>query len=124
MGDIIFPAIFKPIVNRGYSFQRGSNVVQNAVRGGLAGAALDRRFEAVLFNVNLVLTRLGHQAFWDFYDGGINHGADSFSWELDSGNGMETHQCLITSRVQSNTNDQQTWTVSMEVTAERNPSQD
>lgn len=124
MGTIPFPASLKPVVNMGYGFNRGSNVVHTRVQGGLARSALDIRYESVPFNINIITTALGFQVFWDFYDSSINHGANSFPMELDSGNGIETHQCLITSGPNCKTSDNVNWTISMKITAEKTPTQD
>jgi hypothetical protein len=125
MGSIAFPSRLKPIINRGYGFSRGSNVKSTDVQGGLARIALNYSLEAVPFNINLIASTQGAQAFWDFYDAALDHGANTFPMELDSGNGVETHQCMITpGSLNSSTIDQQTWAISMEIMAESNPSQD
>jgi len=124
MGDVAFPARLKPIVNRGYDFRRGSNVKQIGVSGGLSRSALQFSREPVPFNINLLVTTLGQQAFFDWYDSGINHGANTFPMELDSGNGLETHQCLITNGPSISSIDQKNWAITLEITAESNPSQD
>ena len=125
MGTVAIPANIKPIVNRGYGFSRGSNVKGADVQGGLARNSLQYTIEPVPFNVNFLVSALGNQAFWDWYDSGINHGANTFPMDLDSGNGLETHQCLITpGSLSITTVDQQHWAISMEVMAESNPSQD
>lgn len=124
MGDVAFPARLKPIVNRGYDFKRGGNVSQTSVAGGLARSALKFSREPVPFNINLLVSSLGQQAFWDWYDSGINHGANTFPMMLDSGNGLEQHQCLITSGPNISSVDQQNWAITLEITAENNPSQE
>ena len=125
MGTVAMPSRLKPIATRGYGFSRGSNVKTNQVQGGLARVAINYSLEPVPFNVTLIVSTQGNQAFWDWYDAGINHGANTFPMELDSGNGLETHQCQITPEtLRDNTIDQQTWVISMEIMAESNPSQD
>ena len=45
--------------------------------------------------MNFVLSDLQYQVCLNFYDAKINHGANSFKMKLDSGNGIEEHQCYI-----------------------------
>lgn len=118
MGDLQFPASLKPVVNKGYSQTRGSNVWRSSVQGGLPRQGRDTYFEAVPFSIVLVVSKLGRQVFLSFLNN-IHAGADSFNMTLDSGMGLQTHQCLITSTINDSTDDGINWTISFTVTAER-----
>ena len=95
MGNFSWPSSIRPLTSRNYSFSRGSNVVATKVGGGLPRQGLDSSLESPIFNLTFSLTALQHQVINVFYDGKINHGANSFKMTLDSGNGLEEHQCLI-----------------------------
>lgn len=118
MSDLYWPASLKPVVNKGYSYARGSNVYRNAVSGGLPRQGRDTYFEAVQFNIVLVVSALGNQVFQSFMNN-IHGGADSFNMTLDSGLGLQNHQVMITSLQQISTDDGKNWTISLTVTAER-----
>lgn len=118
MSDLRFPATLKPIVNKGYSYTRGSNVYRNAVTGGLPRQGRDTYFEPVPFSVTLVTSALGNQAFQSFLNN-IHGGADSFIMPLDSGLGIQDHQCIITSTVNIDSDDGKNWTIAFTITAER-----
>lgn len=123
MGDLRFPAALKPIVNRGYSQQRGSNIYRNSVQGGLPRQGRDTYFEPVPINVTLVVSSLGRQAFYSFLNQ-INGGADSFVMVHDTGLGLQDHQVLITSTISDDTQDSKNWVISFTATAERTPIQE
>lgn len=118
MSDLFFPASLKPVVNKGYSSTRGSNIFRNEVTGGLPRQGRDVYFEAVPFSVTLVTSGLGRQAFLSFLNN-IHGGADSFNMYLDSGLGIAVHQVMITSTISESTDDGKNWTISFTVTAER-----
>lgn len=118
MGDLRFPASLKPVVNKGYSYTRGSNVWRSQVAGGLPRQGRDTYFEAIPFSVTLVTSALGNQVFQSFLNN-IHAGADSFVMVLDSGYGLADHQVMITSTISVNTDDGKNWTISFTVTAER-----
>lgn len=118
MSDLFFPASLKPIVSKGYSATRGSNIFRNEVTGGLPRQGRDVYFEAVPFSVTLVTSGLGRQAFLSFLNN-IHGGADSFNMYLDSGLGIAVHQVMITSTINESTDDGKNWTISFTVTAER-----
>jgi len=118
MSDLRFPATLKPIVNKGYSYTRGSNVYRNAVTGGLPRQGRDTYFEPVPFSLTLVTSALGNQAFQSFLNN-IHGGADSFIMPLDSGLGIQDHQCIITSTVNIDSDDGKNWTIAFTITAER-----
>lgn len=118
MSDIFFPASLKPIVNKGYSYSRGSNIYRNTVQGGLPRQGRDTYFEPVPIEVNLVTSALGNQVFQSFLNN-IHGGADSFNMTLDSGLGLQVHQVLITSAIGVNTNDGINWNINFTATAER-----
>lgn len=118
MSDLFFPASLKPIVNKGYSSTRGSNIFRSEVAGGLPRQGRDIYFEAVPFSVTLVTSGLGRQAFLSFLNN-IHGGADSFNMYLDSGLGIAVHQVMITSTISESTDDGKNWTISFTVTAER-----
>lgn len=118
MSDLRFPASLKPIVNKGYSSTRGSNVFRSQVSGGLPRQGRDTYFEAVPFTITLVTSSLGRQAFLSFLNQ-IHAGADSFVMPLDSGLGIQDHQVMITSNINESTDDGKNWTFSFTLTAER-----
>jgi len=118
MSDLYFPSSLKPIVNKGYSSTRGSNVFRSSVTGGLPRQGRDVYFEAVPFSVTLVTSSLGRQAFLSFLNN-IHGGADSFNMYLDSGLGIAVHQVMITSTINDSTDDGLNWTFTFTITAER-----
>lgn len=118
MSDIRFPSSLKPIVNRGYSQTRGSNIWRNTVQGGVPRQGRDTYFEPVPIEVILGVSSLGRQAFLSFLNN-IHGGADSFIMALDSGMGIQDHQVSITSDISDSTNDGLNWTIGFTATAER-----
>lgn len=118
MSDHRFPASLKPIVSKGYSYQRGGNVYRSGVTGGLPRQGRDTYFDTVPFNVTLVTSALGNQTFQLFLNK-ISGGADSFVMALDSGLGVKDHQCQINSTVNIDTSDGINWTISFSLLAER-----
>lgn len=118
MSDIRFPASLKPIVSKGYSQTRGSNVFRTSVTGGLPRQGRDVYFEAVPFSITLLTSSLGRQAFLSFLNN-IHAGADSFIMPLDSGLGIQDHQVMITSTINDSTDDGINWTFTFTITAER-----
>lgn len=95
MGDKAFPSAIKPLTSKSYTTKRGSNVAASPVGGGLPRIGLDKTIESPEFNLNFILSQLQMQVLMSFYDGAINHGANSFTMNLDSGNGIESHLCNI-----------------------------
>ena len=95
MGDFTWPTNIKPLVNRNYSTERGSNLVSTPLSGGVPLVSLDTTLESPPFRLNFILDDLKYQVLLNFYDAVLNHGANSFKMNLDSGNGVEEHQCYI-----------------------------
>ena len=118
MSNYRFPASLKPITSKGYSYQRGGNVYRSEVTGGLPRQGRDTYFDTVPFNVTLVTSALGNQAFQSFLNQ-ISGGADSFVMALDSGLGVKDHQCQINSDINIDTSDGINWTISFSLLAER-----
>lgn len=118
MSDLRFPAALRPIVNKGYSQVRGSNIYRNEVQGGQARQGRDTYFEPVPISVTLVVSSLGRQAFYSFLTQ-IHAGADSFVMVHDTGHGLADHQVMITSTINDNTDDGKNWVISFTATAER-----
>lgn len=118
MSNHRFPSTLKPIVNKGYSYTRGSNIFRSSVSGGVPRQGRDTYFEPIPFSVTLVVSALGNQVFQSFLNN-ISGGADSFVMALDSGLGVKDHQCLITSEINISTDDGKNWTISFTITAER-----
>lgn len=119
MGDLNFPASLKPVVNRGYSYTRGSNVYRNQVGGGLPRAGRDTYFEAVPVSIALVTSALGNQSFQSFLNQ-IHGGADTFNMILDTGLGLQSHQVMITSgSINIESPDGKNWYINFTATAER-----
>ena len=95
MGNKWWPRSVKPLVNKTYALSRGSNVFDTPVQGGISRTALRYTLEPVPFILNFSTSQLGHKAVLNFYDTVINHGANSFKMNLDSGYGVEEHQVRI-----------------------------
>lgn len=118
MGDVKFPMTLKPVVNKGYSYQRGSNIWRSTTQGGVPRQGRDTYFEAVPFNIALVVSALGNQVFQSFLNN-THAGADSFVMVLDSGYGLANHQVQINSTINIDTNDGKNWAITFSVLAER-----
>ena len=124
MSDFSWPSSIRPLTNKNYSFGRGKNVVQTPVGGGLPRHSLDRTLESPIFSLNFTLNAMQHAVVNSFYDGKINHGANSFKMNLDSGNGIEEHQCYIVPGTWSVTPPVDgVWYLSVEMQAETTSSQ-
>lgn len=108
----------RPIVSKGYSQTRGSNIWRTEVQGGLPRQGRDTYFEPVPISVTLVVSSLGRQAFYSFLNN-IDGGASSFIMLHDTGMGIEDHQVLITSTISDSTDDGKNWVISFTATAER-----
>jgi hypothetical protein len=118
MSDLYFPASLKPIVSKGYSYSRGSNIYRSSTQGGLPRQGRDTYFEPVPIQVNLVTSALGNQVFQSFLNN-IHGGADSFNMTLDSGLGLQAHQVMITSDISVSSDDGINWNIGFTATAER-----
>ena len=123
MGSIALPKSLKPVVSKGYSQTRGSNVVRNQPKGGVFRQAKRYGTEPVPLPIVLTVDGFGRQVFYDFYDSSIDNGRNSFPMTLDSGNGLETHQCWISSNVSDSTQNGVYWDITFTVTAETTPTQ-
>ena len=120
-----FPSNIKPSITQGYGFGASSNVVTQAVQGGAPLQMLDYGVGPVDFNVGLVLTTATLQEFQEFYFDDIDSGADSFTMNLNSGNGIEQHTVMIIPEsVNFNGDRAPIWTVSFSITAETTPFQE
>lgn len=118
MSDLRFPMSLRPIVNRGYSQTRGSNIYRNSVQGGPPRQGRDTYFEAVPISITLVVSSLGRQVFYSFLNN-ISGGADSFIMPNDTGLGVQDHLVWITSTISDSTEDGKNWVISFTATAER-----
>lgn len=108
----------RPIVSKGYSQTRGSNIWRTEVQGGVPRQGRDTYFEPVPISVTLVVSSLGRQAFYSFLNN-IDGGASSFIMPHDTGLGIEDHQVLITSDISDSTDDGKNWVITFMATAER-----
>ena len=108
----------RPIVSKGYSQTRGSNIWRTEVQGGLPRQGRDTYFEPVPISVTLVVSSLGRQAFYSFLNN-IDGGASSFIMSHDTGMGIEDHHVLITSTISDSTDDGKNWVITFTATAER-----
>lgn len=108
----------RPIVSKGYSQTRGSNIWRTEVQGGVPRQGRDTYFEPVPISVTLVVSSLGRQAFYSFLNN-IDGGASSFIMPHDTGRGIEDHQVLITSTISDSTDDGKNWVITFTATAER-----
>ena len=95
MSDFYWPVQIKPLINKNYSTSRGSNVLSTPLTGGVPIVGLDTTLESPPFSLNFILDNLRYQVLLNFYDVVLNHGANSFLMNLDSGNGIEEHRCFI-----------------------------
>ncbi|QEG06975.1 hypothetical protein CPT_Snoke_029 [Escherichia phage Snoke] len=118
MSDLRFPMSLRPIVSKGYSQTRGSNIWRTEVQGGVPRQGRDTYFEPVPISVTLVVSSLGRQAFYSFLNN-IDGGASSFIMPHDTGLGLEDHQVLITSDISDSTDDGKNWVITFTATAER-----
>lgn len=118
MSDLRFPMSLRPIVSKGYSQTRGSNIWRTEVQGGVPRQGRDTYFEPVPISVTLVVSSLGRQAFYSFLNN-IDGGASSFIMPHDTGLGIEDHQVLITSDISGSTDDGKNWVITFTATAER-----
>lgn len=123
MSNIQFPKTLKPIVNKGYSQTRGSNIWRSTVQGGLPRQGRDYFYEPVPIGITLVVSKLGRLVFYSFL-AQIDNGASSFQMDLDSGNGIEPHNVQITSDISDNTQTGVYWNIQFTATAERTSVQD
>lgn len=123
MSSIRFPMSLKPIVSRGYSQTRGSNIYRNDTQGGVPRQGRDTYYEPVPISITLVLSPLGRQAFYSFLNN-IHGGADSFIMPQDTGMGIQDHQVWITSNIADSTDDGKNWVISFTATAERSAIQE
>lgn len=108
----------RPIVSKGYSQTRGSNIWRTEVQGGVPRQGRDTYFEPVPISVTLVVSSLGRQAFYSFLNN-IDGGASSFIMPHDTGLGIEDHQVLIASDISDSTDDGKNWVITFTATAER-----
>lgn len=118
MSDLRFPMSLRPIVSKGYSQTRGSNIWRTEVQGGVPRQGRDTYFEPVPISVTLVISSLGRQAFYSFLNN-IDGGASSFIMPHDTGLGIEDHRVLITSDISDSTDDGKNWVITFTATAER-----
>lgn len=118
MSDLRFPMSLRPIVSKGYSQTRGSNIWRTEVQGGVPRQGRDTYFEPVPISVTLVVSSLGRQAFYSFLNN-IDGGASSFIMPHDTGMGIEDHRVLITSDISDSTDDGKNWVITFTATAER-----
>lgn len=124
MGDKWWPRSIKPLTSKTYSMSRGSNVLSTPVQGGLARQALNYTLEPVPLILNFIVSDLACKVILQFYDVTLNHGANSFKMNLDSGTGIEEHQVYIKPNTFKATRpSQNNWYVSFTATAEVTPSQ-
>ena len=124
MSDYWWPRSIKPLTNKTYSMSRGANVFQTPTQGGVARQALKYTIEPVPLALNFILSDFQYKIVLQFYDITINHGANSFKMMLDSGTGIEEHQCYIKpGTFKANRPSHNNWYVSFTATAEVTPSQ-
>lgn len=123
MSNLQFPKTLKPIINKGYSQTRGSNIWRSTVQGGQIRQGRDYFYEPVPIGITLVVSQLGRLAFYSFL-AQIDGGASSFQMDLDSGNGIEPHNVQITSDISDNTQTGVYWNIQFTATAERTSVQD
>ena len=125
MSDYWWPRSIKPLTNKTYAMSRGSNVSESPVQGGIARQALKYTLEPVPFTLNFIVSDMAYKVILQFYDVTLNHGANSFKMNLDSGTGIVEHQCYIKPNSFKVTRPHHnTWYLAITVTAESTPSQD
>lgn len=88
------PSGFKPIV-QGYSIGAPGGVEHTAVAGGMPRSAMlwDRGVQA--FQVSMLMTPEKFSVWTAFFHHIIRKGALSFTMPLDSGFGLQDHDCLM-----------------------------
>lgn len=124
MSDFWWPRSIRPLTNKTYSMSRGSNVFQTPTQGGVARQALKYSLEPVPLVLSFILSDFQYKIVLQFYDITINHGANSFKMNLDSGTGIEEHQCFIKpGTFKANRPSHNNWYLSFTATAEVTPSQ-
>lgn len=125
MGDSVIPSFVVPLA-RGYTFQRGKNVVRTPVAGGIFRTVLDYSLEAVEIKVVFALNNIEKAGFFDWYDSVINHGADSFVIPLETDlDGLQNHQALFKpGTLKISTVDGINWRITCTLIVETTPSQD
>lgn len=94
MPVIRIPSGFEPVV-QGYGFKGPGGVKRTMVAGGLPRYALDWDRGSSEFNVALVMTAAKFAVWTAFYHLIIKKGSITFTMPLDSGLGLQDHDCNI-----------------------------
>lgn len=122
--SVYFPSNIKPIISN-YSFGTPDNVRSVPTLGGAPLQILDFKYGPVDVNVNIIGDRFIKTVLSDFYYGKINSGASKFYMNLDTGLGLEEHECYIVPQtMQFNGQSDPTWSISFTARCIRTPAQD
>jgi hypothetical protein len=119
-----FPAILKPVINKGYSFSSPESLAVGGVQGGLPLQARDLKFGPVPFSVALSVGTVGLNEFITFYKNDIFSGSAKFNMDLDSGQGVEPHVVQIEPQsLNIDGSKAPAWSISFSIIAESTPIQ-
>ena len=115
-----WPNWIKPVTSKSYGYSYdGANMNNAEGLGGLSRANLKYYQNKVQFScVFLVNNGAQMQAFNDWYFNRSNQGTTKFTMDLDSGNGLEEHTCIIVPGSFSVTGDFP-WTITCTIEAEK-----
>ena len=120
LDNIVFPASLKPS-RSSYSFMLGKTNVQSRKLSQF-DSARDLKYSTIPFKLKFDLNNNRLNELHQFLFYGIDRGAYSFLIALDSGDGLVDHVCML-AKVAIQTNDGFKWSASMDVIAERQPSE-
>lgn len=88
------PTGFKPVI-QGYSIGAAPGVMRTEVAGGAPRYALEYDRGTQAFQVTLVLDAMAFSVWTAFYHHVIKKGAITFAMPIDSGFGLQEHDCNI-----------------------------
>lgn len=115
-----FPNWVKPVTSKNYGFSfDGANMNYAAGLGGISRANLKYYQNKVQFSCVFVLNNGFKMQGWnDWYFNISSQGTAKFTMDLDSGNGLESHTCIIVPGSLSVTGDYP-WTITCTIEAEK-----
>lgn len=118
--SLAWPNWVKPVTSKSYGFSfDGANMNYAEGLGGLSRANLKYYQNKVGFNVVFVINNGVQMQGWnDWYFNLSSQGTAKFTMQLDSGNGLEEHTCIIVPGSISVTGDFP-WTITCTIEAEK-----
>lgn len=105
------------VAAQGYSFGEPSGARRTQVAGGAGRYGMSFYRGTTFFNVTLVLTDAQMRVWTLFYQRRVALGTLPFSMELDSGMGVQPHECQIVPGSYQSALNQTVWVVSFQVEA-------